>query len=156
MSDLLPCPFCGAMLHRVVSKTRSFNPPRDYVEWHHDAPAVNCYLYNIRGPRMASTADNTKAKADFIAAWNRRASPAQPADAVERVAKLICSHAAVDECNDVDSYFAAATHHSGDCTKEAHTCILCRVTLYRDLARQVIAALSAPRTAAPTTQTAKE
>jgi hypothetical protein len=64
---------------------------------------------------------------------------------VDRIAKLICGHAAVDECNDAESYFAAATHHSGDCTKECHTCILCRVELFRDLARQVIAAHAAER-----------
>lgn len=58
---------------------------------------------------------------------------------VDDIAKLICGHAAVDECNDVESYFAAATHHSGDCTNECHTCILCRVELYRDLARQILA-----------------
>lgn len=58
---------------------------------------------------------------------------------VEKVAKTICGRPEMDECSDVEKYFAAATHHSGDCTKEAHTCILCRIEIYRDTARAVLA-----------------
>lgn len=66
------CPFCGEPLRRVVSKARSFQPPRDYIEWHHDAPSVNCYIFNKFGPIVASTGDNTRAERDFLAAWNSR------------------------------------------------------------------------------------
>jgi hypothetical protein len=74
-ADLLPCPFCSTPIRRVISKARSFNPPRDYIEWHHDTPAVNCFIYNSKGSLMAATGDNTQAEADFIAAWNRRPQP---------------------------------------------------------------------------------
>jgi hypothetical protein len=95
--------------------------------------------------------ETIKLQDEQIAKLKARAEAAEASQAatgeaeVDRIAKLICGHAAVDECNDAESYFAAATHHSGDCTKECHTCILCRVELFRDLARQVIAAHAAER-----------
>lgn len=78
MGDLLPCPFCGTALRRVVSKARSFVPPRDYIEWQHDTPTANCFLYNIKGRIMTAAADSTQAEADFIAAWNRRPKMTDP------------------------------------------------------------------------------
>lgn len=69
------CPFCATPIRRVVSKARSFDPPRDYIEWHHDTPAMNCYLYDKTGPVVAATADNTDAERGFIAAWNTRSQP---------------------------------------------------------------------------------
>lgn len=90
-----PCPFCGTALRRVVSKARSFQPPRDYIEWQHDAPPVNCYLYNMRGTVVASTGDDTRAEHDFLEAWNRRTLSSQ-----EGLRKALAEYEAfVERCN---------------------------------------------------------
>jgi hypothetical protein len=81
MSDLLPCPFCGGDA-KVV--TRDVEPQGDpwygsKVERLVECDSCACTMFDrywhegFHDPEAA------------IAAWNRRAPPAQPADAVERV-----------------------------------------------------------------------
>lgn len=73
--EVKPCPFCGTILRRVVSKARAFNPPRDYVEWHHDTPVVGgCFIWSIRGSLLAATGDDAVEERHFLVAWNYRAA----------------------------------------------------------------------------------
>lgn len=55
----------------------------------------------------------------------------------EKVARAICEADLEEE--DVSHYFVA-TEHGGDCTNQAHTCLVCLADFYRNGAQAAIAA----------------
>lgn len=91
----------------------------------------------IDGPAIAALSE-VKNKAEAL-------SPALDVEAlVERVFKTIVASEVVDEINPayVDQFWEDRNGvHSGDCTKQAHTCLRCRAEAHEQLARAVIAGL---------------
>ena len=78
-AEALPCPHCGAELIHIRSMARSFDPPREYHEWHH-VDDMECWLRKKVGPIVFATTEDPIAQVQALAAWNRRASlPEAPA-----------------------------------------------------------------------------
>ncbi|MBO0358644.1 Lar family restriction alleviation protein [Hymenobacter sp. BT186] len=76
-TELLPCPFCGGELRWLDSWARSFNPPRKYLEIHHDSE--DCF---IRKGIIFSSDEKREKLPEFIRKWNTRAPSLERAEPV--------------------------------------------------------------------------
>jgi|GEM_PF-6220142 len=82
VSELLPCPFCGAV--PTMADIRA--DLNQGTKW----GGVICPDCGVAGPEVRTGYDPVECWADdAIEAWNRRTPPAQAAEAVERVARAI-------------------------------------------------------------------
>lgn len=101
MSELKPCPFCGCAPDVI---TRPDNAAKTEF-----FAAVRCYCdgYSARAYQNAQRNTQDEATAEAIAAWNRRAQPAAPAEQEISAEEKFC-----------DGHCSWAEHHP-DCSLSA-------------------------------------